>query len=152
MLERDVGLTRFLESGTPLDAEVSWEILCAVFHPQSPMHDGAVIVRKGRLAAAGCFLPLTHEPTVSRTLGSRHRAAIGISEESDAAVVVVSEELGRISLVHEGQILGKPDDAADATRRWQRMRGRSGVLHSGHCLTVTRAVRVLPPAVPAPSS
>ena len=109
VLERDVGLTRFLESGTPLDAEVSWEILCAVFHPQSPMHDGAVIVRKGRLAAAGCFLPLTHEPTVSRTLGSRHRAAIGISEESDAAVVVVSEDLGRISLVHEGQILGNCD-------------------------------------------
>ncbi|MFM8408880.1 MAG: diadenylate cyclase CdaA [Alphaproteobacteria bacterium] len=109
VLERDVGLSPFLESGIPVDAEVSWELLTSIFHPQSPMHDGAAIVRNGRLAAAGCFLPLTHDPTISRALGSRHRAAIGISEESDAAVVVVSEELGRISLVHEGEILRNCD-------------------------------------------
>lgn len=109
VLERDVGLSPFLESGIPVDAEVSWELLYSIFHPQSPMHDGAAIVRNGRLAAAGCFLPLTHDPTVSRSLGSRHRAAIGISEESDAAVVVVSEEQGRISLVHEGEILRNCD-------------------------------------------
>ncbi len=109
VLERDVGLSPFLESGIPVDAEVSWELLCSIFQPQSPMHDGAAIVRNGRLAAAGCFLPLTHDPTVSRAFGSRHRAAIGISEESDAAVVVVSEEQGRISLVHEGEILRNCD-------------------------------------------
>lgn len=109
VLERDVGLSPFLESGIPVDAEVSWELLTSIFQPQSPMHDGAAIVRNGRLAAAGCFLPLTRDGTVSRSLGSRHRAAIGISEESDAAVVVVSEELGRISLVHEGEMLRNCD-------------------------------------------
>jgi uncharacterized protein (TIGR00159 family) len=103
-LEREVGLTEYLEAGTPIDAEVSRELLTAIFLPQSPIHDGAVVVRQGRITAAGCFLPLTSSPIVSRSLGSRHRAAIGLTEETDAAVIVVSEEEGQISLVREGRI------------------------------------------------
>lgn len=105
VLEREVGLNRFLESGTAIDAQVTAELLDAVFRTRAPMHDGAAIVRRGRLVAAGCFLPLTSNSTVSRSLGSRHRAAIGVTEESDAVVVVVSEEDGRISLVREGRIV-----------------------------------------------
>lgn len=105
VLEREVGLNEYLEAGTVLDARVSRELLTAIFLPQSPIHDGAVIVRRGRITAAGCFLPLTANPAVSKSLGSRHRAAIGITEETDAAVVVVSEEEGRVSLVLEGRIV-----------------------------------------------
>ncbi|HZR80567.1 MAG TPA: diadenylate cyclase CdaA [Candidatus Binatia bacterium] len=105
VLEREVGLNEYLEAGTMLDARVSRELLMSVFHPSSPIHDGAAIIRHGRLAAAGCFLPLTANPAVSKSLGSRHRAAIGVTEESDAAVVVVSEEEGKISLVREGRII-----------------------------------------------
>lgn len=105
VLEREVGLNDYFEAGTMLDARVSRELLMALFQPQSPIHDGAVIIRQGRIAAAGCFLPLTANPAVSKSLGSRHRAAIGVTEESDAAVVVVSEEEGRISLVREGRII-----------------------------------------------
>jgi diadenylate cyclase len=104
VLERDVGLNEYLDAGTVLDARVSREILAAIFLPQSPIHDGAVVIRRGRIAAAGCFLPLTANPAVSKSLGSRHRAAIGVTEETDAAVVVVSEEEGKISLVREGRI------------------------------------------------
>jgi diadenylate cyclase len=104
VLEREVGLNEYLEAGTPVDARVSRELIASIFLPQSPIHDGAVIIRHGRIAAAGCFLPLTANPAVSRSLGSRHRAAIGITEETDAAVVVVSEEEGKISLVREGKI------------------------------------------------
>ena len=104
VLERDVGLNEYLEGGVTVDGRVSREVLAAIFLPQSPIHDGAVIIRRGRIAAAGCFLPLTANPAVSKSLGSRHRAAIGISEETDAAVVVVSEEEGKISLVREGKI------------------------------------------------
>jgi diadenylate cyclase len=104
VLEREIGLNEYLEAGTPVDARVSRELIASIFLPQSPIHDGAVIIRHGRIAAAGCFLPLTANPAVSRSLGSRHRAAIGITEETDAAVVVVSEEEGKISLVREGKI------------------------------------------------
>lgn len=103
-LEREVGLTEYLEAGTPLDARVSRELLVSIFVPTSPIHDGAVVIRRGRITAAGCFLPLTSNPVVSRSLGSRHRAAIGLTEETDAAVIVVSEEEGQISLVREGKI------------------------------------------------
>jgi uncharacterized protein (TIGR00159 family) len=105
VLEREVGLNEYLEAGTVIDARVTRELLLALFQPASPLHDGAAIVRNGRLAAAGCFLPLTANPAVSKSLGSRHRAAIGVTEESDAAVVVVSEEEGKISLVREGKII-----------------------------------------------
>lgn len=104
VLERRVGLSEFLEAGTEIEARVSSELLAAIFLPQSPLHDGAVVIRHGRIAAAGCFLPLTSNPVVSKTLGSRHRAALGLSEETDAAVVVVSEGEGQISLALEGKL------------------------------------------------
>jgi DNA integrity scanning protein DisA with diadenylate cyclase activity len=83
---------------------VSKELLCSIFSPPSPIHDGAVVIQQGRLSAAGCFLPLTVNPHVSKQLGTRHRAAIGVTEESDALVVVVSEEEGAIALVREGRV------------------------------------------------
>lgn len=103
-LEREVGLSEYLEAGTRLDARVSRELIVSIFLPTSPIHDGAVVIRRGRITAAGCFLPLTSSQVVSRSLGSRHRAAIGLTEETDAAVIVVSEEEGQISLVREGRI------------------------------------------------
>lgn len=104
VLPRDVGLNQYIEVGTPLDAKVSKELITSIFLPTSPIHDGALIVQHGRIIAAGCFLPLTTNPHVSKTLGTRHRAAIGLTEETDAIVVVISEEEGAISLVREGRI------------------------------------------------
>jgi diadenylate cyclase len=102
--ERDVGLRTYIESGIPLDADLSYDLLLAIFQPGSPMHDGAVILQGNRLVAAACFLPLTLNTMVSNQLGTRHRAAIGVTEESDAVVVVVSEQTGAISLVVGGTI------------------------------------------------
>ena len=103
-IEREIGLRNYVESGIPLDAAVSYDLLVSVFRPGSPLHDGAVIIQQDRVAAAACFLPLTVNPRVSKNLGSRHRAAIGLSEETDAVALVVSEETGRLSLVLDGQI------------------------------------------------
>jgi len=104
VFERETGLNEFTEGGTALDAQISKELIQSIFSTASPIHDGALIVRKGRITAAACFLPLTANPTVSKTLGTRHRAAIGITEESDAVVIAVSEEDGGISLVVDGRI------------------------------------------------
>ncbi|MCX8073421.1 MAG: diadenylate cyclase CdaA [Candidatus Binatia bacterium] len=104
VLQREVGLNEYVEVGTRLDARVSKELILSIFLPSSPIHDGAIIIHHGRIIAAGCFLPLTSNPHVSRTLGTRHRAAIGLTEETDAVVVVISEEEGAISLVREGRI------------------------------------------------
>jgi len=104
VFERETGLNEFTEGGTSLDAEISKELILSVFVSASPIHDGALIVRKSRITAAACFLPLTTNPNVSKTLGTRHRAAIGITEESDAVVIAVSEEDGGISLVVDGRI------------------------------------------------
>jgi diadenylate cyclase len=104
VFEREVGLNEYIEVGTSLDARVSRELMQSIFLPTSPIHDGALIVQRGRITAAGCFLPLTTNPNVSKTLGTRHRAAIGLTEETDAVVVVVSEEEGKVSLVREGRI------------------------------------------------
>jgi uncharacterized protein (TIGR00159 family) len=109
VLEREVGLNEYVEGGTPLDARISKELIGSIFLTSSPIHDGAVVVRKGRITAAGCFLPLTANPNVSKTLGTRHRAAIGLTEETDAVVLVVSEEEGSISLVNEGRITRNVD-------------------------------------------
>ena len=103
-IEREIGLGNYVESGIPLDAEVSYDLLVSVFRPGSPLHDGAVVIQQDRVAAAACFLPLTVNPRVSKNLGSRHRAAIGLSEETDAVALVVSEETGLVSLVLDGQI------------------------------------------------
>jgi diadenylate cyclase len=104
VLERSSGLRQYAELGVPLDASVSAELLGSVFQFGSPLHDGAVIIQGGRVSAAGCFLPLSRNLTLGRALGTRHRAALGLSEESDAAVVVVSEETGAVSLAVDGRI------------------------------------------------
>ncbi len=104
VLQREVGLNQYVEGGTRLDARVSRELIGSIFLPTSPIHDGALIIHHGRIIAAGCFLPLTANPHVSKTLGTRHRAAIGLTEETDALVVVISEEEGAISMVREGRI------------------------------------------------
>ena len=99
VIERDMGLRTFYEAGIALDARVSYDLLLNIFTFRSPLHDGAVIIAEGRIKAASCYLPLTMNPSLSRTYGTRHRAAFGIAEESDAIAVVVSEERGVISLV-----------------------------------------------------
>jgi diadenylate cyclase len=104
VLEREMGLRSFIETGIALDAVVTYDLLISIFNPGTPLHDGAVIVQGDRLAAAACFLPLTVNPELSRTLGSRHRAAIGVTEDTDALAIVVSEENGLISLVSGGAI------------------------------------------------
>jgi diadenylate cyclase len=104
VIERNVGLKNVTEGGVKLDAELSYDLLVSIFNPASPLHDGAVVVRRHRVAAASCFLPLTLNPRLSRDLGTRHRAAIGVTEDTDAVAVVVSEETGLISFVQAGQI------------------------------------------------
>ena len=103
-VEHDMGLRSYIETGIALDAFVTYDLLISIFNPGTPLHDGAAVIQGNRVAAAACFLPLTVNPELSRQLGSRHRAAIGLSEDTDAAVVVVSEETGTISLVYDGRI------------------------------------------------
>jgi diadenylate cyclase len=104
VIERNVGLKNVSDGGVKLDAELSYDLMVSIFNPASPLHDGAVVVRQHRIAAASCFLPLTLNPLLSRELGTRHRAAIGVTEDTDAVAVVVSEETGLISFVQRGQI------------------------------------------------
>lgn len=104
VIEREVGLRTYIESGVPLDARLSYDLLATIFRPSAPLHDGAVIIQKDRIAAAACFLPLSMNPVLSTQLGTRHRAGIGITEETDAIAVVVSEETGAISLAVAGKI------------------------------------------------
>jgi diadenylate cyclase len=104
VIEREIGLRTHTESGVPLDARLSYDLLATIFRPSAPLHDGAVIVQKDRIAAAACFLPLSMNPLLSTQLGTRHRAGIGITEETDAIAVICSEESGAISLAIGGQI------------------------------------------------
>lgn len=104
VLERDIGLRTFVESGVRLDAEISADLLLSIFHPGGALHDGSVIIQKDRIGAAACFLPLTTNPAVPLNLGTRHRAAIGITEESDCLSLVVSEETGDMSVAAYGEI------------------------------------------------
>ncbi|MFI5183037.1 MAG: diadenylate cyclase CdaA [Vicinamibacteria bacterium] len=104
VIEREMGLRSYIETGIALDAVLTYDLLISIFNPGTPLHDGAVVVQGNRVAAAACFLPLTVNPELSRTLGSRHRAAIGVTEDTDALAVVVSEETGIISLVTGGRI------------------------------------------------
>jgi diadenylate cyclase len=104
VLERKIGLRTFVESGVNLDASVSRDLLCSIFHPGGTLHDGAVIIQGDRITAAACFLPLTTNPLLVTELGTRHRAAIGISEESDCIAIVVSEETGKVSVAAFGEI------------------------------------------------
>jgi diadenylate cyclase len=112
VMEREMGLRSYIETGIGLDALLTYDLLISIFNPKTPLHDGAVVVQGNRIAAAACFLPLTVNPALSRTLGSRHRAAIGITEDTDAVVLVVSEETGTISLVAGGRIRREYDGPA----------------------------------------
>ncbi len=104
VLERQIGLRNYIEGGIPLDGLVTYDLLASIFQPGSPLHDGAVIIQGDRVAAAACFLPRSVNPRLSRELGTRHRAALGLTEENDAIAIVVSEETGSISLVKDGDI------------------------------------------------
>ena len=112
VIERDVGLKAMADAGVKLDAQLSYDLIVSIFNPNSPLHDGAIIVRGDRIASASCFLPLSLNPTLSKEFGTRHRAAVGITEDSDAVVIVVSEETGLMSFVHGGRVTR----ALDATR------------------------------------
>src|SRR5882724_833284 len=112
VIERNVGLKGIVDAGVSLDAELGYDLIVSIFNPASPLHDGAVIVRGDRIAAASCFLPLSLNPLSAKDLGTRHRAALGITEDSDAVAIVVSEETGLVSFVRRGRI----KRALDATR------------------------------------
>ena len=104
VLEQEIGLNEYIETGTKIDSVVSYELLSNIFVPNTPLHDGALIIRRNRVAAAGCFLPLSQTQNLSKELGTRHRAAIGITEISDCLTVIVSEESGVISLAKDGRL------------------------------------------------
>jgi len=110
VFERKTGLSDYMETGIPLEAKISSELLINIFIPNTPLHDGAVIIRHDRIMAAGCYLPLSENPFISKELGTRHRAGIGLTEVSDAVSVIVSEETGQISLALNGQIVRDIDE------------------------------------------
>jgi diadenylate cyclase len=111
VIERDIGLRNYVESGIALDAVLTYNLLITIFSPNTPLHDGAVIVQHNRIVAAGCFLPITFDPYLSKEMGTRHRAAIGITEETDAVAIIVSEETGTISMAIGGKITRDLDGA-----------------------------------------
>ena len=124
VIEREINLNTYIESGIGLDGLLTYDLLVSVFHPGSPLHDGAVIVRRNRVAAAACFLPLSLNPLLSTQLGTRHRAGIGVTEESDAVAVVVSEQTGAIALMSGGtvELNLTPEQLRDRLRRVRRQR------------------------------
>jgi len=131
VLERQIGLRNYIEGGIPLDAMVTYDLIASIFQQGSPLHDGAVIIQGDRVAAAACFLPLSVNPRVSRELGTRHRAALGLTEENDAIAVVVSEETGSISLVIGGDIeRGITPDALRTRLRALSGRRRARIPHA----------------------
>jgi diadenylate cyclase len=131
VLERSTRLTDYIEAGVAVDGVVSRRLLESLFHPRTPLHDGAAILSEGRLAAASCVLPLSLNPDVSRELGTRHRAAIGLTEETDAVAVVVSEETGAISLAVGGEIEAVPDPEV-LRRRLTQLVGAPGPPDGAH--------------------
>ena len=110
IIERNTGLAECIETGFILDANLLQELLVALFFPMSPMHDGAVVIKKGRIHSAACLLPLSKNPDIDKRYGTRHRAALGLSEETDAVVIVVSEETQEISIVQGGDITPMRDE------------------------------------------
>ena len=135
VFEREMGLRHFSETGIRLDAALSYDLLMNIFVKDSPLHDGAVIIAEGRLMAASCFLPLTTDPGLSRSYGTRHRAAIGITEESDAVAVTVSEERRTISIVVGGQI----EEGLDGKQLTERL--RTLLQHSSESEGAARKIR-----------
>ncbi len=116
IIERETGLKDYIESGQSIDSMVKSELLLSIFQTESPLHDGGVVIRKGRIQSARCFLPLSKNPYISKKLGTRHRAAIGLSEETDAVIVVISEETRQISLVQHGALTTDLDEKALTNR------------------------------------
>lgn len=112
VIEKETNLHDFIEIGTPLDARISHELLLTIFNPASPIHDGAVVIRGNRVISAGCFLPLTLSAKLSKSFGTRHRAGIGLTEETDAVVIIISEETGAIATAKGGRVEKKMDRAA----------------------------------------
>ncbi len=129
VIEREIGLRTYIESGVALDARLSYDLLATIFRPSAPLHDGAVIVQRDRIAAAACFLPLSMNPVLSTQLGTRHRAAIGITEETDAVAVIISEETGTISMAVAGSI--------DRDLTVERLRERLSALLSRYAPSAT---------------
>lgn len=125
-IERKVGLDHFVEAGTRVDANVSSELINTIFWPGSPLHDGAVIIREQKIAAAGCLLPLSDSPDMEKTFGTRHRAGLGLSEETDAIAIVVSEETGVISLAVKGKITSGLDEKSLRNVLGRLIKGDSG--------------------------
>src|SRR4026208_1423394 len=126
LIERNVGLKNVSDGGVQLDAELSYDLLISIFNIARPLHDGAVVVRRHRIAAESCFLPLTLNPRLSRDLGTRHRAAIGVTEDTDAVAVVVSEETGLISFIQGGQIKRGLDATKLRAAIFQALEGPAG--------------------------
>jgi diadenylate cyclase len=124
VIERNVGLRGIIEAGVRLDAELSYDLLVAIFNPAAPLHDGAIIIQGDRIASAACFLPLSLNPMLSKDLGTRHRAALGITEDSDAVAIVVSEETGLISFVRAGRIKRALDPTRLRAAIFQTIEGR----------------------------
>ncbi len=110
VLEKETGLKDFIETGIKIEGTVTAELLINIFMPRSPLHDGAVIIKGNMMAAAGCYLPLTENPNLSKELGTRHRASLGLTEVSDAVAIIVSEETGVISLAHNGKLIRYMDE------------------------------------------
>ena len=127
VVQRQIGLRNYIEGGIPLDAMVTYDLLASIFAPGSPLHDGAAIIQDDRVAAAACFLPLSVSPRVNRKLGTRHRAALGLTEENDAVAIVVSEETGSISLVLGGDLQHGISPEALRVRLRELLLGRRGV-------------------------
>lgn len=128
-IEGDISLRTYIESGIGMDAQLSYDLLVSIFRPESPLHDGAVILRKNRIAAAACFLPLSLNPLLSTQLGTRHRAAIGVTEESDAICVVVSEQTGAIAVMSGGtvELNLTPEQLRERLRTLLHLRTRRGL-------------------------
>ncbi len=131
VIERDIGLKNYVESGIALDAVLTYDLLVTIFSPNTPLHDGAVIIQHKRIVAAGCFLPLTLDPYLSKELGTRHRAAIGITEETDAVAIIVSEETGTISLAIGGKITRDLDGTSLRAALQNAVEGRA-ISHVSH--------------------
>ena len=122
-LEREIGLKPYIESGVTLDSRISSELINTVFMPHTPLHDGGIVIQNGRIIAAGCLFPLTQNPRISKSLGTRHRAAVGLTDETDALVIIVSEETGMVSLAREGRLI-RNIDREDLTRILSSVFGR----------------------------
>jgi diadenylate cyclase len=149
VLERDIGLRTFIESGVRLESLISRDLLLSIFTPGLPLHDGAVIVQKDRIAAAACFLPLTTNTALSSQLGTRHRAAIGITEETDCLSLVVSEETGRISAASYGELIQglSVQEAAERINRHFELNRPSPV----HIDEYAADIPLAPEGIPAPA-